>query len=292
MKKFYYFLLLTLSVFLHAVDMNPINPQPKDFIRIGCKNSAGGMFATVGYVLGHLSLYETGYYKNFSGLKVDFEEDGLYYDPAHGPNWWEYYFEPICLGSSKSFVKVATEDMDRRAWIARRRLSREDVFKLISNYVRIRKGILDKVDEFVADNFDNFFIIGVHYRGTDKWKEAPRVPYEEAIRVISEQANQLPKDAYKIFVATDEQAFLDHIRQIFPGKVFATDAHRSKNTLGVHHSENNHYELGEQALVDALLLSKCDLLIRTSSNLSLWSSYFNPDLPVIILNYKYGHEKE
>jgi hypothetical protein len=36
--------------------------------------------------------------------------------------------------------------------------------------------------------------------------------------------------------------------------------------------------------VNALLLSRCTALIRTASRLSAWSSVFNPQLPVVMLN--------
>ncbi len=70
------------------------------------------------------------------------------------------------------------------------------------------------------------------------------------------------------------------------------EAHRSSGTAGVHLSNRNQYKIGEESILDALLLSKCDLLVRTSSNLSLWSTYFNPDLPVILLNERRTHSLE
>lgn len=41
---------------------------------------------------------------------------------------------------------------------------------------------------------------------------------------------------------------------------------------------------GFEALVNCLLLSRCDALIRSASFLSGWSNVFNPALPVIMLN--------
>ena len=43
----------------------------------------------------------------------------------------------------------------------------------------------------------------------------------------------------------------------------------------------------ENALIDCILLSKTDLLIRTSSNFSLASTFFNPKLPVIELSKRH-----
>lgn len=73
----------------------------------------------------------------------------------------------------------------------------------------------------------------------------------------------------------------------FPGKVIATDAERTEGEEGVHFSSQRPFTCGEEALMDALLLSRCNVLIRTSSNLSLWSTYFNPRLPEILLNQRF-----
>lgn len=77
------------------------------------------------------------------------------------------------------------------------------------------------------------------------------------------------------------------MQQEFPSRIVSRDVHRSTGEEGIHFSEHNGYQLGEEALIDSLLLSKCDLLIRTSSNLSLWSTYFQPDIPVFLLSERY-----
>ena len=49
------------------------------------------------------------------------------------------------------------------------------------------------------------------------------------------------------------------------------------------------YKLGKEAVIDCLLLSKCNHLIRTSSCLSLVSEYFNPQLTDTLLNKRITH---
>lgn len=265
------------------------DPQRKEFKVITPDHlEAYGMFAVFNLILGHLHLFDTGQYANVQGLKVDFGYEGNYYDPMHGPNWWQYYFEPLTVGSSKATnVRLFSPDENQHAWAIRRNLTRQDAFRLIDKYVRVRKTILEKVKKFSELYFKDCFMIGVHYRGTDKAAEAPRVPYDEVIRVVGENLAMLGDQKSKIFVATDEQAFLNYIQKAFPNQVIAINAFRSSNTNNLHHTTNHPYEQGKQAIIDALLLANCQLLIRTSSNLSLWSSYYNPDLPVIMLNHRY-----
>ena len=244
-----------------------------------------GMFAAANQVLGYLDLYENGGGRFFAGFCVDFGVNGLYYDPERGPNWWDYYFEPISVGKRKgSRVKSVSKEEGFRALIHRRQITRARAGALVKKYVHVKRPILEKVDQFALRHFHGFFTIGVHYRGTDKELEAPRVAYEVVIESI---LNQIPSDQpYQIFVATDEVPFLETMQQRFPNRVVAIEAHRSVGEQGIHLSNDHPHEIGVEALMDALLLSKCDLLIRTSSNLSLWSTYFNPELPVILLNQR------
>jgi hypothetical protein len=50
--------------------------------------------------------------------------------------------------------------------------------------------------------------------------------------------------------------------------------------------------LVEKAVMDVVVLSKSNRLIRTSSSLSLWSSYLNPGLPVLLLNERFCEKPE
>lgn len=250
-------------------------------------NSELGMFATANQVLGQIYLFESGQLPKVSGLTIDFNEYGLYYDPSFGPNWWTYYFEPICLGKSENEKKVyTTRSQHSQAWEQRKLLSREVAAQLVKKHIHIKPHIQKKIDAFVAEFFLNKYVIGIHYRGTDKYKEAPRIEYET---VFEEIDNHIPQgETYALFIATDEADFLEMAQKRYGDCVISIEAHRATNNgLGVHFANKNNYIVGEEALMDAGLLSRCDLLIRTSSSLSLWSTYFNPDLPTILLNQRY-----
>jgi hypothetical protein len=256
-----------------------------EFLVIGTeKFQKMGMFATANQVLGHLYIYEHS--SEVAGLLIDFDVFGLYYDPDRGPNWWSYYFEPICFGEqTNAQIKYPSKKQYYEAFEIRRKITRAQSAEIVKKYIHIKQPILDKVDQFVAQNFQGLFILGVHYRGTDKWTEAPRVSYDLVVEKINES---IPLDReYRIFVATDETPFLEMIQENFPGRTIAIDAQRSSGNKGVHFSKKNCYKIGAEALIDSLLLSRCNLLIRTSSSLSLWSTYFNPEIPVILLNFNY-----
>jgi hypothetical protein len=49
--------------------------------------------------------------------------------------------------------------------------------------------------------------------------------------------------------------------------------------------DGRNYRKGEDVLIDCLLLSRSDFLLRCQSNVGELATYFNPELPVIDLQY-------
>ena len=165
-------------------------------------------------------------------------------------------------------------------------MSRERGFTLIDRYIRPRAHIRERVDSYVRTNFDSAFVIGIHYRGTDKFEDAPRVPYEQVRAAVLDAINAAAPARYKLFVATDEQAFLEYMLDLFPGRLLYLDMYRSVDSAPIDVVQGDNHRKGEDAVMDCLLLSRCDHLVRTASNLSLCSTLFNPDIPVVLLNHE------
>jgi hypothetical protein len=243
------------------------------------------MFSVFMTVLGLIQFYDQSH---CAGIKINFDQHGLYFDPNRGDNWWAYYFQPI--ESAKlvcSWTQVSKKLKRKFTKAGLQKISRDEAHRLIQQYIRVRPEIQEKVDRFVESQFGKANVIGVHYRGTDKRSEAPRVPYHRVLQQIEQVARSFPQDDYLLFVATDERSLLSAVQERYPGKVICTDAMRSDNFHPVHKTYKNSYNTGEEALIDCLLLSKCGLLIRTASNLSTCAGYFNPRLPILDLNFLY-----
>jgi hypothetical protein len=89
---------------------------------------------------------------------------------------------------------------------------------------------------------------------------------------------------YQLVVASDEREFLDFMRREFGSDqvVFVEDAPRSHAGGPAIHFDRtlgSNYEKGKAGLIDCLLLSSADYLIKGRSNLSDASLVFNPALP-------------
>jgi hypothetical protein len=225
-----------------------------------------------------------------------------YRDPNRGPNWLDYYFD---LARSKPSDELARgirytkkavewedlalewEDLGQPIGAA---MSVEDGARILHCYLTPKPHIMRIVDDFWQTLNPDGPVIGVHFRGTDKSSEAPRVSWDYCLSIIRQCIKE--RDVvHKVLLASDEQKFVDFIKQsLTEVAVYSRDDHyRSRGTdePPVFLGEGGGYEKGEDALVNALLLSKCTTLIRTTSFLSAWASIFNPHLRVILLNKPY-----
>lgn len=246
-----------------------------------------GMFSVLHFVLYYLQQYERN---EIQGLHIDFADKGIYYDAQHGLNWWEYYFEEINLWNGKPCkVRIVEEEEVVDPSIIEFNNSIAMNHDLLTKYVKVKPHILNKIEAFQTEHFSDKFVIGVHYRGTDKLiYEAKRVDYWDIVHSVNHVIASIPNQKdYTIFVATDEYLFLHYMLYRYGDKVCFSNAIRSKTYSPVHHDQNRDpYKVGEDAVIDAYLLSRVDFLVRTTSNLSLCSRYMNPNLPVIELSQR------
>jgi nodulation protein Z len=244
-----------------------------------------GLFSEFAAVLGFLDHFDRWRHL-YAGVKVDFD-DGLYYEPAFGPNWWEYYFEPIDIGGGRDAQAsvVSPHYHDLCANRVERGMSRQTGSALIERYVAVKPSIRGITDAYVSEHWTDAFVVGIHYRGTDKAEDAPRVPYQEVEAMVRDRMSHAGPGRCRIFLATDEQAFVDYMRQRFPGQLLCREMFRSVDgrPIDVVNTDGNHKK-GLDAVVDCLLLSRTHSLIRTASNLSLCSTFFNEQLPDTLLN--------
>ena len=122
-------------VFLIVVGV-PLN---RPFLVLTCNGGtdAAGMFSEFAAVLGLLEHHDT-WKRLYAGMRVDFKDQGLYFDPARGPNWWEYYFEPVVFGSEDgtATTQISAEQHDLFALRVERTLPRRKSAALVARYIR------------------------------------------------------------------------------------------------------------------------------------------------------------
>jgi hypothetical protein len=281
-----FFLRFFLVVFSLFFTVTSLFAMGKEYIILRARDT--GLFSSFFDVLSLLKEHEKG---RFAGVEVDFARKGPYYSPFHGSNWWRYYFAPIRVGNKNKnhITKIkATKFKGVTPWDIEYNTSRKQVNDLIKKYIRLQPTVESFIEDFVQRHFSLHAVVAVHYRGTDKISEAPRVTYEAVAEKVAEVLTSFAGRSCKIFIASDERGFIEYMEDLFPGIVcYNEEAMRSSAGKPIHLNCDNPYKAGFDAVVDCLLLSKGDILLRTSSNLSLAATYFNPDIPVIELSKRY-----
>jgi hypothetical protein len=219
-----------------------------------------------------------------------------YVDPIRGPDWFEYFFLNLQLSHedneriTRGEVPICRIDGIRQLGLPESydlQLDLEIASRLVRKYIGIKKEILDAVDHFVDRYLKNRRVLGIHYRGTDKRAEAPLLSYPEFKKSICQFLDE-DRNVNCLFVSSDEQRFVHFVENEFSHDlpvVYHDDTERSETDVAIHRSkQGNRYKKAEEAVLNCLLLSRCDALLKSASILSGWSKLFNPELPVVLLN--------
>lgn len=140
---------------------------------------------------------------------------------------------------------------------------------LLKKYIHPNKIIKDKINEFVDDKFKNNKILGVHIRRTDHDHHNKFINFIEYENIINSKISKYGK----LFIMTDELNALNYFEDKFKEKiVFIDDIIRSNDNVGLHYKNNvNKNKIGEDVIVESIVLSKCDCIIAIASNVSMFS---------------------
>ncbi|KYG81028.1 hypothetical protein EV198_2910 [Roseivirga ehrenbergii] len=238
---------------------------------------------------------------------IDFNRDNTlyFYDSSKGESVWTYFFENVSpFKPSEIFQwlktgeidesqvlyidseKAAEEhqnDPDRLAtfWAWQRPKNPEGWMKdkrtlgrsYIEEYVKPKASIQNKVEVFVNEYFNTGFIIGIHIRGTD-FHYAKPTSIKSYLQRIDQLLIKMDTSDYQIFVATDQQQYLEIFKEHHGERVLSWDSVRSNNHIApLKFNEFSGYRKGEDVLIDILLLSQCNHIIKGAAavgELALW----------------------
>lgn len=185
-------------------------------------------------------------------------------------------------------------------------------------YFKFHPSITEYVDLFTKQ-FNNKKVFGIHYRGTDKntveW--VTPISIEEFMLIIEYHLKYNHYDI--IFISTDDFQFIIKMKERYDAYytiLFYDDEKNSDNNQSIHlnrltvvenktreikHCKNDidklvtlEHELKletqynrllfENVVVNSFLLSKCDLVLKTHSQVSAYSKVFNPELEIYRVN--------
>ncbi len=221
---------------------------------------------------------------------------------------WEYFFEPV-MGMSYADLEARRDavgwtvhqftfneilahhlhDPDRVAtfwsydtpddpadWLARKRAYGR---QMVADYVRVKPELQAKARAFFAERLQGSYAVGVHIRGTDHAYADP-IPPETYMAAIRSHVRQIGTDDYKVFLATDQQQFVEQFQSDFGSRLVVSDCLRSTTSIAPFNLNvaRSPYVLGEEVLLDVLTLAQCQYLFKGASAVGEYAMWFAPQL--------------
>lgn len=157
-----------------------------------------------------------------------------------------------------------------------------------SGHVKIRQDIKNEAEAYIKEHFSGKIITGAHLRHTDHWTDP--IPY------LKDQTSYHPFEAYTkvlkehkssdhIYIATDAVKNIHKLRFVkeLRDKIIYNDFLRATTEAPIH-LDKDYYgydpiRLGREVLIDVIILSRCDYLVGSISNITLTALFWNPSLP-------------
>jgi hypothetical protein len=174
---------------------------------------------------------------------------------------------------------------------------RREAKKIIRKYIHPRAYIRRKVNSFFARHMNEGYIVGVHARGTDAISKEEIRPHRQGSLELSKFGAEVRRllslhSEAKIFVATDDQASLEYFKEHFGSRViaYAGIRHEGGELAGrgptgwimpayIAVDRDRAARNGEEAVIEYLLLSRCNHLVHNGGSLARTVLLNAPDLP-------------
>lgn len=208
------------------------------------------------------------------------------YNNSPEENMWDYYFEPIVNdpATKKIYRYFFVTKAYKNHRVDQKQKYRNLFHSILNDRIRIKKEIMEKVDEFYRRYLKSEKCLGVHYRGgADALKYISANPYNIKYPLsgyFEKVDNLLSSMGFtKIFLATDDPKALEEFKNRYGYKVVSYSTHQNDVVRGIRHiTAQNRRILGEEVLIDCLLLSRCDYLLHGASNIPVTAKFINPSL--------------
>ena len=254
--------------------------------------NGGGMFSNLNFVIHHLKISEElGCIPiiDMKNFPTKYNEKTIVNNQL---NAWDYYFKPINkyklsdVYKSKFVIISDNKTNGQKEFDAFKNLGQKH-YNIYKKKIKFKSYIINKVNLFLEKNFKNQKVLGVHFRGTDM-KTQERHPFPATTYQIINLINyEIKKNNYsKIFLVTEESKYLKILKKIYKDKLcYANSFRTNKNNIFEQNSRKNHrFKIGEENIIDMLILSKTNKIICTNSHLPDASKFINKKIKLIEIN--------
>jgi hypothetical protein len=174
---------------------------------------------------------------------------------------------------------------------------RRQTKSILDQFVRPRPYIHRAVERFFSDHMAGQHVIGVHVRGTDAVSTKEVRPHRKGSLVLDRYVLAIQRrldlmPTAKVFVASDDEDSVTFLRRAFPTRVLSYDSFRHRGGEAASHGPTGWLmpayiagdrrlaaRNGEEAVIEYLLLSRCDEFVHNGSSLARTVLLNAPDLP-------------
>ena len=245
--------------------------NPNKIFYIIRRSPGAGLFSNVTIILNHLyacqklNLIPVIDMKNFATIYNEKNK-------INGTkNAWEYYFEKINNYDLSEVYK------SKNAIISNTNIEnfmiKDMADKKISKFfhkIKIKKKYFKVANSFFQKKkINKKKILGVHFRGST-YKVARGHAYPFNIKIMIKTIHKLLKKYKynKIFIVTEEKKYLKALINEFGEKCMYYKSFRMErlDLFKIYPRKNHRFKLGEEILIETILLSKCDGLAYIKSN--------------------------
>ena len=242
------------------------------------RTPGSGMFSNVTYILNHII------YAKKKGLVpvVDMENFTTIYNEKriikNTFNAWEYYFEPVSKESLAKIYKNCEYILSSGDLIKKFKNSITIDKNLIKEFrkIKFKKYILHEANLFKKKKFNSKDkIIGLHLRSTS-YKKAKNHSLVMSLKIMREEIDRvIKKDSYnKIFCVTEDMKYYNYLKKIYKKKIIFFPSFRSykNDAFKIYPRKLHRYQLGREIVIETILLSKCDGILYSGSNVATAAS--------------------
>jgi len=251
-----------------------------------CDNRYIGLMAKFMRVL--KAVHDIHTVKNFPIL-INWSKIPYYYDESFGENVWDYFFEQpskIIADEKDEVIQVGEQHYGYPDCNDQARMNQ--IQEVVHANIKIKSNVINKVDIFYNANMREKRVLGVHKRGCAMyspdaskfrpWKGHGRdfvLTVDDYFRKIDEFIGGFDC----VLLITDESLSLGCFKKqygkllIHYDEALLSDLNCEEIYLDV--GRGFPYKIGEDVLVECLLLSKCDKIVCTQSNVSMASYGFS-----------------
>jgi hypothetical protein len=212
------------------------------------------------------------------------------YGTAQDGELWQRFFEPLAFPGAPAEERTSWEyaDLSMTGLHAYRMYKRGSGWRTaygrtFAEHVHVREELRRRVQELWRDGGAGGRSIGVHYRHAEHSHECPREAPSMDTFIDRTRSLLARSKSAAVVLATDVREAVEGFREAF-GERLLVQPDVARAPAG-----ETQYDwglppcvaLGEQALIDALLLARCDVLLHTTSNIATAVGYMNPRLRMV-----------